>query len=196
MLYHSFSESFKGKSHTVLIAMACSQEWWQLSSDSNAGYSYGVAWIFFFLHWHYSPLWALSCRTISFNFFLSVTSSLHLLIPSTWRSLSTSSFHPFLGLHLRLVPSRSWVKIFFGILSSSILSRWANQLILWSCMNTMGKTTTGCGYLPTCYSYWLPNNRNSLLHSTVHTSYCDTLHTRGHIDLPSVAQYTNILTHL
>ena len=47
---------------------------------------------FFFFHWHYSPLWALACRTISFHFFLSVTNSLHLLTPSTWRSLSISIF--------------------------------------------------------------------------------------------------------
>jgi len=50
--------------------------------------------------------------------------------PSTWRSLSTSSLHLFLGLPLRLFPSSSWVKIFLGILSSSILSRWPSQLIL------------------------------------------------------------------
>jgi hypothetical protein len=31
---------------------------------------------FFFFHWHYSPLWALACRTISFHFSLSVTNSL------------------------------------------------------------------------------------------------------------------------
>ena len=63
-------------------------------------------------------------------FFLSATNSLHLLTPSTWRSLSTSSFHPFLGLPHLLVPSSSWVKIVLGILSSSILLRWPNQLIL------------------------------------------------------------------
>ena len=40
-----------------------------------------------FFHWHYSPLWALACRTMSFHFFLSATNSLHLLTPSTWRSL-------------------------------------------------------------------------------------------------------------
>ena len=68
---------------------------------------------------------------MSFHFFLSATNSLHLLTPSTWRSLSTSSFHLFLGLPLLLVPSYSWVKIFLGILSSSILSRWPNQLILY-----------------------------------------------------------------
>ena len=68
----------------------------------------------FFFHWHCSPLWALACRTMSFHYFLSATNSLHLLTPSTWRSLSTSSFHPFLGLPLLLVPSSSWVKIFFG----------------------------------------------------------------------------------
>ena len=84
----------------------------------------------FFFHWHYSPLWALACRKMSFNFFQPATNSLHLLTPSTWRSLSTSSFHLFLGLPLLLVPSSSWVKIFLGILSSSILSRWHNQLIL------------------------------------------------------------------
>ena len=48
-------------------------------------------------------------------FFLSATNSLHLLTLSTWRSLSTSSFHLFLGLPvLLLVPSSSSVKIFFG----------------------------------------------------------------------------------
>ena len=39
--------------------------------------------IFFFFHWHYSPLWALACRTMSFHFFLSATNSLHLFTPST-----------------------------------------------------------------------------------------------------------------
>jgi len=68
----------------------------------------------FFFRWRYSPLWALASRTIPLHFSLSITTSLHLLTPSTWRSLSTSSLHPFLGLPLRLVPSSSWVKIFFG----------------------------------------------------------------------------------
>ena len=63
-------------------------------------------------------------------FFLSATNSLNLLTASTWRSLSTSSFHLFLGLPLLLVPSSSWVTTFLVILSSSILSRWPNQLIL------------------------------------------------------------------
>ena len=85
---------------------------------------------YFFFHWHYSPLWALACWTMSFNFFLSATNSLHLLTPSTWKSLSTSSFHLFLGLPLHLTPPSSWVKIFLGILSSSIRSRCPNQLIL------------------------------------------------------------------
>ena len=86
---------------------------------------------FFFFHWHYSPLWALAWRTKSVHLFLSATNSLHLFTPRSWRSLSTSSFHLFLGLLLLLVPSSSWVKIFLGILSSSILFRWPNQLILW-----------------------------------------------------------------
>ena len=84
----------------------------------------------FFFHWHYSPLWALAYRTMSFHLFLSATNSLHVLTPSNWRSLSTSSFCLFLGLPLLLIPSSSWVKIFLGILSSSILSRWPNQLII------------------------------------------------------------------
>ena len=66
---------------------------------------------------------------MSFHVFLSATNSLHLLTHSSWRSLSTSYFHLFLGLPLLLVLSSSWVKIFLGILSS-ILSRWPNQLIL------------------------------------------------------------------
>ena len=65
-----------------------------------------------------------------FHFSLSATNSLHLLTPSTWRSLSNSSFHLFLGLHLP-VPSSSWVKTFLVIISSSFLSRWPIQLILW-----------------------------------------------------------------
>ena len=81
-------------------------------------------------HWHYSQLWALACQTMSFHFILSATNSLHLLTPSTWRSLSASSFHLFLGPFLLLVPSITWVKIFLGILFCSILSRWPNQLIL------------------------------------------------------------------
>ena len=91
---------------------------------------YNIKHFFFFFHWQYSPLWALACRTISFHFFLSVTSFLHLLTPTTWISLSTFSFHPLLVLPLRLVPSSSWMKIFLGILSSSILCRCPNQLIL------------------------------------------------------------------
>ena len=66
---------------------------------------------------------------MSFHFFLSATNSLHLLTPSTWRSLSTSSFHLFLCLPLLLVLSSSSVKIYFGILFSAIPSRWPNQLI-------------------------------------------------------------------
>jgi len=58
-----------------------------------------------FFHSRYSPLWALACRTILLHFSLSTTNSLHLLTPITWRSLSTSSLHPILGLPLRLVPS-------------------------------------------------------------------------------------------
>jgi len=85
---------------------------------------------FFTFGGRYSPLWVLACRTIPLHFSLSITNSLLLLSPSTWKSLSTFSLHPFLGLLLRLVPSNSWVKIFLGILSSSILSRWPSKLIL------------------------------------------------------------------
>ena len=85
------------------------------TSSSSPSFSF----FFFFFHWHYSPLWALACRTTSFHFFLFATNSLHLLTPSTWRSLSTSSFHLFLGLPLLLIPSSSWVKMFLGILSTS-----------------------------------------------------------------------------
>jgi len=90
---------------------------------------------FFFVRWHYSPLWALACRIMSLHFVLSVTNSRHLLTPSTWRSFSPSSLHPFLGLPFRLVPSSSWVKMFLGILSSCILSRWPSQLILCPSIN-------------------------------------------------------------
>ena len=94
---------------------------------SSTALSFGTS---LFFHWHYSPLWALACQTLSVHFFLSAINSLHLLTPSTWRSSSTSSFHLFLGLPLLLVSFSSWVKMFLDILSSSILSRWPNQLIL------------------------------------------------------------------
>ena len=57
----------------------------------------------------------------------------HQLSPSSHSQhvkIFISSFTLFLGLPLRLDHSSSWVKIFLGILSSSILSRWPNQLIL------------------------------------------------------------------
>jgi len=82
-------------------------------------------------YWHFSPLRTLACWTMSFLFSLSATNSLHHLTLSTWRSLSTFSLHLFLRLPLLLVRSGSWVKIFLGILSSSILPRWPNQLILY-----------------------------------------------------------------
>ena len=85
---------------------------------------------FFFFYWHYSPLWALACRTMSFHVFPSATNSLHLLTPSTWRSLSASSFHLSLGLPLLLVPSSPRMKIILPILSPSILSRWPTQLVI------------------------------------------------------------------
>ena len=56
-----------------------------------------VGFSFFFFRWRYIPLWALACRTIPLRFSLSLTNSLHLLTPSTWRSLSTFSHHPFLA---------------------------------------------------------------------------------------------------
>jgi len=43
----------------------------------------------FFFRWRYSLLWALACRTVPLHFYLSFTNSVHLLTPSTWRSLST-----------------------------------------------------------------------------------------------------------
>ena len=71
-----------------------------------------VTTFFFFFRWRYSPLWALACRTVPLHLSLStsITNSLHLLTPTTWRSLSTSFLHLFLGLPLCLVPSSSWVK--------------------------------------------------------------------------------------
>jgi hypothetical protein len=96
----------------------------------NAGSQKDKLFSFFFFLWRYSPLWTLSCRTIPLHLSLSITSSLHLHTPSTWRSLSTSSLHPFLGIPLHFVPSSSWAKIFLCILSSSILSRWPSQRTL------------------------------------------------------------------
>ena len=85
---------------------------------------------FFFLHWHYSPLWALACRTMSFHFFpichqlsifwLQALEDLILLPLSMF-----SWVFPFFSS----LPVLGW-RFFSGILSSSILSRWPNHLIL------------------------------------------------------------------
>ena len=45
--------------------------------------------------------------------------------------------HLFLGLPLHLIPSSSWVHIFLGILSSSILSRWPSQSFLQSLLHML-----------------------------------------------------------
>ena len=71
----------------------------------------------------------LSNNVLPFFSYLPPTLSIF-SFPALGRSLSTSSFHPFLGLPLLLVPFSSWVKFLLGILSSSILPRWPNQLIL------------------------------------------------------------------
>ena len=104
------------------ICLATEEKARKILSHGSHTYTYNKN-IFFFFRWRYSPLWALACRTIPLHLSLSITNSLHLLTPNTWRSLSTTSHHTFLGLYLRLVPSSSWVKIFLGTLSSSILSR-------------------------------------------------------------------------
>ena len=123
----SISPNYYCWHHTLLSSIHCGHRFWQRKGFSCFFFFF---FFFFFFHWHYSPMWALACRTMSFHFFLSATNSLHLLTPSTLRSLSTYSSHLFLGLPLLLVPSSSWLKIFLGILSFSILSRWPNQLIL------------------------------------------------------------------
>jgi len=109
----------RNMSHLSIIGIICSVLT-SFSSSSSSSSSIGTT-----ARYGFRPRW-----TISFHFFLSATNSLHLLTPSTWRSLSTSFFHPFLGLPLRLVSSSSWVKIFLGIPSSSILSTWPNQINL------------------------------------------------------------------
>ena len=84
------------------------------------------SWVFLFfsslpvLEWrsfwasYHPPISLGDLISLFFHFFLPTTNSLHLLTPSTWRSLSTSSFQLFLGLPLLLVPSSSWVKMFLA----------------------------------------------------------------------------------
>ena len=59
----------------------------------------------------------------------------HHLSPSSHSQYLKISFYffspSFLGLPPCFIPSSFWVKIFLGILSSSILSRWPKQLILY-----------------------------------------------------------------
>jgi hypothetical protein len=66
-----------------LVHSACETEQvhnWPCSSQN-------LFFFFFFFHWHYSPLWALACRTIAFHFSLSVSNSPHHLL-----NLSSFSF--------------------------------------------------------------------------------------------------------
>ena len=117
------------------LMFGCQNAHCPLSECSVATYRYVtvfsmcIIYVFFFFHWHYSPLWALACRTVSFHFsYLPPTLSIFSL-PALEDLFFTSSFHLFLGRPFLLIPSSSWAKIFLGILSSSILSRWPNQLI-------------------------------------------------------------------
>ena len=83
-------------------------------------------------------LWPVE-QYLSICSYLSPTLSIFSL-PSTWRSLSTSSLHPFLGLPLRLVPSNSSVQIFLG-----------HPILLHSLQvtqQTWVKTTRYCKYSP------------------------------------------------
>ena len=57
------------------------------SSSSSSSFSSSSS---SFICCHYSPLWALACRTLPLHLSLSITTSLHLLTPITWISLSTS----------------------------------------------------------------------------------------------------------
>ena len=106
-------------------------QWHAYCCTTTSLVNYFFFFFFFFFHWHYSPLWALACRTMSFHFFLSAPPTLSIFSLPALEDLfllPLSIF--FLDLPLLLVPSSSWVNIFWGILSSSILSRWPNQFIL------------------------------------------------------------------
>ena len=75
-----------------------------------------------FFHWHYSPLWALACRTVSFHFFLFATNSLHLLTPSTFKISFYFLFPSFPVSSPSSRPFQFLSEDLLGILSSSILS--------------------------------------------------------------------------
>ena len=96
-----------------IVALCKTVKWWNICIYMYIYCIYMYIYLLFF-HSHYSPLWTLAWRTKPFHFFLSTTNSLHLLPLSTWRRLSTSSFHLFLGLPLLLVPSSSSVKNFWA----------------------------------------------------------------------------------
>ena len=83
-----------------------------------------------FFHWHYSPLWALACRTISFHFFPIC----HQLSPSSHSQNLKISFYflfpSFPGSSPSSRPFQFLSEDFLGILSSSVLPRWPNELNL------------------------------------------------------------------
>jgi hypothetical protein len=62
-----------------ILSTATADTWRRiLSSCTPEKYAHLMEYLLLsFFHWHYSPLWALACRTISFHFSLSVTNSLH-----------------------------------------------------------------------------------------------------------------------
>ena len=94
--------------------------------------------------WRYSPFWALASLTRRFHSSLFVALLLHPLVPSSCSaSLWTTSAHLVLALPTGLVVWKFPFRIFFGILSSSILIIWPAH---YSLLIVMSSTMFGSLY--------------------------------------------------
>ena len=74
--------NFTARVKEQALCLTLQSPWW----CNATAYSKNI-----FFHWHYSPLWAVACQTMSFHFFLSANNSLHLLTPSTSSSIGTTA---------------------------------------------------------------------------------------------------------
>ena len=82
---------------------------------------------FFFFNWRYSPCWVLACLTISFHNLLYLHFCLQFLTFNFFKSSSTCSSHPSLGLPSGLDEHGSHSVSFLTVLIVSILITRAAQ---------------------------------------------------------------------
>ena len=130
--------------------------------------------VLIFFHWHYSPLWALACRTMSFHFFSNLPPTLFIfshpaledlfLLPLSilswafpffsslpvleWRSFWASYPPPFSQSDLTSLSFALLSILLYFLLCSSLLVLLLNT-------NTAGWYSGSCNRTKTSRSYWI-----------------------------------------